>query len=367
MLTPEPSPTEFEPYLKAQATAPGAEPPVLIASELEPRTNSSLATFEKKRRVFSQPLSVLNEQAKTRTFSVDDVDWESEFDFTKRWIPDEVASMTYLPAYHCLSEANKLRLNQLTSIGVCEQFVWFEEDLLTVALAEILKRRDVTPDLKECLENFIDEEKRHSLMFRRMLLKFSADRYKFQPYWLVKLNAIQNFVFAKVVRNPHVFLSWIWLAIFFEERTLHVSQLYRRAEHFDQNPVDPMFSRVHALHMIDEARHLQIDQYLLFAFYDRAPIWKRKLSAWLSFKIFANYRSPKRIAKKILGLLIDENIAAKNDDQAHYLRTMAKQLPILRESTAFQNALFGPKILPRTRELMSQYPEMRKVFEVLFC
>ena len=314
------------------------------------------------RGVHSQPLAVLNEQAKTRTFSLDDVDWKIKFDETKRWIPDPVVSLSFLPAFQSLSPANQLKINQLASIGICEQFVWFEEDLLVTALEGVLKADNLEADLKLCLTNFVKEERRHSAMFHGMLEKFDPDHYLKNRFHLVKLNFIQKFIFDRVVQNPKTLLPWIWIAIFFEERTLHVSQLYRKAH----GTVDESFARVHALHMIDEARHLQIDQYLLDAFYDPAPRWKKRLSAWLCYKIFSRYRSPKRIAERILNRVIEMNVESQDLAEVRILKVLKKQLPMLRDSASFSEQHFGPKVLPRTRELMAQYPEMKRVYLTLF-
>lgn len=336
----------------------------MLTPEISP-TDSSPRTQNSERRgrgVHSQPLAVLNEQAKTRTFSLDDVNWELKFDETKRWIPDNIVSLSFLPAFQSLSAANQLKINQLASIGICEQFVWFEEDLLVTALEGVLKANDIQPDLKLCLTNFVKEERRHSAMFHRMLEKFDPDHYLKNRFHLVKLNFIQKFIFDRVVQNPKILLPWIWMAIFFEERTLHVSQLYRKG----QGTVDESFARVHALHMIDEARHLQIDQYLLDAFYDAAPLWKKRLSAWLCYKIFSRYRSPKRIAERILNRVIEMNSENHDFNEVKTLKELKKQLPTLRESGKFSEQHFGPKVLPRTRELMAQYPEMKHVYQTLF-
>ena len=176
------------------------------SSSLMPKSGRQDHPERQSRGVHSQPLTVLNEQAKTRTFSLNDVDWELKFDETKRWIPDPIVSLSFLPAFQSLSPANQLKINQLASIGICEQFVWFEEDLLVTALNGVLNSDKLQPDLKLCLTNFVNEERRHSDMFHRMLEKFDPDHYLKNRFQLVELNFIQKFIFDRVVQNPKILL-----------------------------------------------------------------------------------------------------------------------------------------------------------------
>ncbi len=305
---------------------------------------------------------MLNEQSRTRTFSLDDVDWSRPLDVSRDWMPEAFVSASYLPSFAQLPAEIRRRYNQLNALAVCEQFVWFEEDLISRVITNLLGSNELTGDLRLCLENFVREEERHSEMFKRVLLKAEPDYYSNHKYQYFTLTRFQSKFFENVVARPHLFLVWTWMAIYFEERTLHISQLYRRAERASSQDqkIDETFSRVHFLHMIDEARHLQIDQYLLEAFFVHESAWKKRLAAHLTHKVFEAYRAPKRIALRILETLKKEDPSVTNVcDQ------IASELPLLATSPEFKHAMFSNEALGRTRELLKSHPEMKAAYQSL--
>jgi hypothetical protein len=313
------------------------------------------------RKPHSQPLAVLNHQSETRTFSLDDLDWKAKLDFNLNWIPEAFVSASYLPSYQHLTPEQSRRYNQLSALAVCEQFVWFEEDLLCRVLRNVLRSRDLAPDLRTCLQHFVAEEERHSDMFTRLLRKADPDFYSTGKYQFFGLSGPQTKFFDTVTKRPNLLLVWIWMAIYFEERTLHISRLYRREEKRAGDPtLDATFARAHFLHMIDESRHLQIDQYLLENFFETEPTWKRQLGAFLTTKVFEAYRSPKRIARRILTKMKQEDpIGTPIFDK------LIEELPLLATNQNFKEVMFGKEALGRTRELLEIYSEMRAAYRSL--
>lgn len=308
--------------------------------------------------VRSQSLKVLNHLSEVRTFALSDVDWNREVSRSLPWMPEVLMPAGYLPSFQELTDFQKLRFNQLTAQAVCEQFIWFEEDLICPILRNVLKARTLNPELRRCLENFIEEEGRHSEMFLRLLKKIDPLTYQSKKYHLFGLRKSEALAFQQLIRRPNFFLVWIWMAIYFEERTLHFSKAYQSAKELNPSGIDPLFSRVHALHMIDEARHLQIDQYLLREFYVEESKLKRGLAAAFTKKILSAYRSPQRNSRRIIQILSSEA-------PGPVWNQLEKELPSLRSNTAFQKAMFGSNALGRTRELMNLFPEMRTALAVL--
>ena len=324
-------------------------------------SEKEILTPEPTRKPHSQPLGVLNKLSEARTFSLDDLDWKAKLDLNLNWTPESFVSLSYLPSYQQLSAEHKRRYNQLNALAICEQFVWFEEDLLCKVLRTVLRTRTLAPELSTCLQHFIAEEERHSEMFTRILRKAEPEFYTTNKYQFFGLGNTQIKFFETVTKRPNLFLVWIWMAIYFEERTLHISRSYRREELRPGDPtIDGTFARAHFLHMIDESRHLQIDQYLLESFFETEPRWKRQLGAFLTNQVFEAYRAPKRISRKILSKMkLEDPTGARIFDQ------LITELPLLATDSNFKDVMFGKEALGRTRELLKIYPEMRAAYRSL--
>src|SRR5687768_9942206 len=111
-------------------------------------------------------------------YSIDDLDWSRPIDRARRWSPEGIAPLTHLPSYARLEERHRLRYNQLFALGICEQFVWFEQHLLVPVLRRLLATQpDMPPLLRQALEHFIAEEEKHSEMFWRMCEKAEPALY----------------------------------------------------------------------------------------------------------------------------------------------------------------------------------------------
>ncbi len=306
----------------------------------------------------SQSLQSLNAQALTRTFSLDDMDWTKKVDHSISWMPESMLALTFLSSYRLLNSDQKLAINQKYALAICEQFIWFEQELLCRVIARLMpKLQDQT--LKKCLENFANEETRHSELFGKLLNLADPETYKTshiesRDFNYFKLSLGSKLFFEALIRFPNLFLVWVWLAIFFEEKTIHFSQMYKKCQdNMGHSNVDAQFAKAHALHMIDESRHLQIDQYLLKAFYEPKFFWQKRLCAKLTQLIFRAYKSPRRIAKRILIKLAKEQA----EHQLVY-KKLINELPTLRKNQAYQEATYSRQVMGRTLGSLELYPEM---------
>lgn len=304
----------------------------------------------------SQSLRTLNGLSSTRTFQLEDINWDLPLDRTRPWVPEELISISYLPSYSLLRPEQKLKYNQQYALAICEQFIWFEKDLVSRFLQSLLQQKSVTPDLRDCLHAFINEEQRHSEMFRRVLLKAEPEVYRHSCRRYVAPGIALSALIQSAIRWPDHLLAWIWLSIYFEERTLHISRLYRQAEKHGQ-AIDPTFCHVHALHMIDEARHLQIDQHLLSAFYDSQPMWKKSLAALVLKKVLRAYRCPRRVALRVM-----HDLKKQEMDADHVWSQLENELPSLAVNRKFADVMFGADAMGRTRALLKHYPEMKSCY-----
>lgn len=302
----------------------------------------------------SQPLEILNQQARRDGFKIEDVNWSQPIDVTKKWMPEGLVNIRFLPAYANWDARLRLRYNHLYALAIAEQFIWFEQGIVIPIMQRILKRHDLDLDLREALEHFVTDELKHSELFHRLIRH--ADPGLRAGYQFYNLNFAQAAFYRLIVDNPDFFIAWIWMTIYFEERTMHISRLY----HTERNSIDSIFARCHHLHMLDEARHLQIDQYLLHSLYDHQPRWKKLMAAKMYRKVLEAYASPGRIARKILAGMQNEFPQSKLE-----LMQVQLELPTLAKNRDFITTMFGDHAIGRTRVLLQEYPEMRRALEVI--
>lgn len=311
-------------------------------------------------------LDRLNHLAHKHQFDVEALDWSRPIRRDLRWAPDELAPLSHLPAYEALDDHERLRLNQLFSLGVCEQFIWLEQTVLVRTLEGVLARWAELPvaaiahaeALKLALENFVAEERKHSEMFWRVLEKAEPSWYAERRFRLFNVSPIQAFLVDRIIANPSLFLVWIWTAIFFEERTIHYCKHFRRQGKRAPGSIDPTFLDVHEHHFLDEARHIQLDEHLLTGFYDPQPRWRRELAGRMFYGVMRAYTSPKRTAARILDILADEHPRLR----ARVVPELRRELPGLARNRSFHAAVFSREAAPRTFELFERYAELERLW-----
>lgn len=305
-------------------------------------------------RLGVETLEALNKKSVTMAYAIDDLDWARPIDRAKKWSPDGIAPLTHLPSYALLEPRHRLRYNQLFALGVCEQFVWFEQHLLCVVLRRLLAEQpDMPPLLREALVHFVAEEDKHSEMFWRMCEKAEPARYPTRRFRLFNTSAPQKLALGFMLRHPRTFLLWIWAAIFFEERTVDYCRQYRKAEKAAPGDLDASFVELHEFHFKDEARHYQLDQHLLTWLYDPEPAWKRRMAARMFRVLMKAYVSPRRTSLTILDVLGQEFPELR----ARALPALVGELPLLRTSRSFHQAAFSREAVGKTMDLFAEYPE----------
>jgi hypothetical protein len=208
-----------------------------------------------------------------------------------------------------------------------------------------------------------EEEEKHSEMFWRTLEKCEPSWYvNNRKFRIFKTNPIQDLFFHIITKYNTSFLVWIWLALFFEERTLDFSKKYQRAYQANKETLDFNLWQVHYYHMKDEIRHQQMDEIFLAEYYDSAPKWKRKICGHMFFKLMQAYLAPKRNAKVMLSILEKEFPELQGSPIINAIR---KELPLLKQHKEFQSKVFGRQAIGRTLKLMAKYDELDSVWGLL--
>lgn len=306
-------------------------------------------------------LARLERQSRVHSFRLDDVDWSLAADRRLPWMPDGLETLAFLPSYQLLAAEERQRCNQLQALGIAEQFVW-AEGLVIHALARALTGRLRLPsELRQALWHFVEEEDKHVAMFGRLLERSEPAWYPASHPRFFVLSPPERRLMTGVVDHPDVMLMWIWLTIFVEERTLFLSREFARTRRRAPGAIDPLHAHVHALHLRDEARHVQLDEHLLAYAYDAQPAWKRALCGYMFAQLAGAYAAPHRIARSILGVL-EHEFPRLRTAVAPRLRA---ELPGLRENAAYRRRVLGRDAMPRTLALLAVYPEHRRTLALL--
>lgn len=286
-----------------------------------------------------------------------EINWDEPIDQQKLWAPIPVTPLSHLPAFHQMSVPAKLRYNQYMALGLSEMFCLFEEFFLV----KILQGLPVfaNSDLTEALKHFVDDEMRHSELFRHLNFFARPDFYVDKKnFHFLKESSRQWSGMAFLSAFPQTLLTWVWMGIFFEERTLMYTKEYLKYHHDNPGVLDLHFVEAHRLHMIEEVRHVNMDSFLIDEIYAKAPVWKRKLAAFGMKRLMGYFASPRFLSRRILDRLSNEFPV-----EVPVFKQLRVELPMLADSESYHQILFSKDAIGRTSELMARFPEFDGIWD----
>jgi hypothetical protein len=237
------------------------------------------------------------------SYSLDRIPWHRGVDPSVHHFPEVLT-----PLFHCysysqiLDEEDRLVYNQLFAQYVCEQFIFLEDRFLCRVVEQLLPwAAQVSWDLKACLEIFLDEEVKHTEMFRRLQRASDPERYATSDFFFLKIRAHEDALIRLMASYPKTLHFWIFVALLFEEKTIDYFTHYRTQQRNSSLPqLDQLHTQVHKFHMMDEARHVQIDEHLLNFIFNRATPSLRFFNIHLLKLMMTNYTNPKRANMNII-------------------------------------------------------------------
>jgi hypothetical protein len=311
------------------------------------------------------PLETINKRAAANAYQLQAIDWTKGIDFTKRFFPEHLTPLTHTAVYHELTPAEQLDYNQLYGCATNEQFVFLEERFLVQFVGGLRKKTklDLPQDLLAALDTFVEEEVKHTEMFRKLARMTDPARYATSDYYFLRLGRAEGALLDFMSRRPDFFVFWVWLAVAFEEKTIdYYRHFQRHAKEHPDRPLDPLYTDVHRHHMLDEVRHVQIDHHLVKHFYDRCGPWLRALNVKLIARTLGAYARPRRTNIRIV-----EELARRHPRLAPLLPAMKEQIKALAWGGGWQQVTYSRKNAPQTFALFDEYPEMHALKSVLLC
>jgi len=268
----------------------------------------------------------------------------------KPFIPAELTPLFHAAVYRELTEAERLRYNQLHALYFNEQIMFLETALGRPVLAALL--RETWPErLAAGLRQFLDDEIRHTEMFRQLNRRCAPHLYQDRDHCFVRVPAVWAAVSRWAVSRPLSLPLFLWLMLLQEERALYYSRAYLR----HPSPLEPAFVEAHRLHLADEARHVRWDEELLDALWlrthPRLRTLNAKLFAWMLEELFG---APKRAQLRVL-----DELARELPELRGRLPEMRRQMLALGRDEAYRKTLYSREIVPRTFARFDECPEFR--------
>jgi hypothetical protein len=312
------------------------------------------------------PLDTLRKRADANAYDIDEIDWKRGVDFTRFFFPEHLTPLPHTSAWAELEPAERLTYNQLYAQAINEQFVFLEDRFLVRVVGGLRERSklDLPAELVGALDVFVEEEVKHTEMFRRLARLTAPETYATSDYHFLRLGRAEDAMLSFMARRPDFFVFWVWMALAFEEKTVDYYRHYQRHEKERPDaPLDPLYTDVHRFHMLDEVRHVQIDHHLVREFYDRCGALLRGLNVRLLARTLRAYTRPKRTNLRVV-----EELARRHPRLAPRVETLKRQLRELAARRDWQEITYSRRNAPQTFALFDAHPEMHALAgSVLFC
>ncbi|MBI4868515.1 MAG: fatty acid desaturase [Candidatus Wallbacteria bacterium] len=343
----------------AWTRARSAAPTALVEGEVGPEQDLAASDSQAPAgyHFVQRSLAEICEASRQNAFDIESIPW-AQPDPQKNHAPESMAHLPFTAVWSELTPEEKLTYNHAHADGVCEQFMFLEDGLFVRALRAFLKKggTKLGPEMREACEFFIDEEIKHSQMFRRLLLHSRPEVYEKQTYDVYRLSAAEEKFMDVSTQNPEMFIWWIWVATLFEEKTLDFHKKHQAV----RDQLDGVYQAVHRFHAMDELRHFQMDHHFLELLWAPAPAWKKTLNAKIFERIMWSFAHPRRTVRAAVDTLV-----------ARHQRLLPMRDRILREgmavssSRAWHEATYSRATLPETFALFDRFPEMHGMSRVL--
>lgn len=192
----------------------------------------------------------------------DDVLAGKNFDFSKRFLPNRLAGVDEIG---CLSDKEKLQLNQIMGNGYCHLFAFVEEFIIPTVTEEAMT--DVYGDevRTRSLLRFAEEELKHQELFRRSVELFSQG-FGSECGLIPGREAV-----AQAVRGKSKLAVMVLTAIIEWFTQLHYIEHVR-----DDSDLDALFQDLLRFHWLEESQHAKLDTLLIGEEAERLTLEERE-------------------------------------------------------------------------------------------
>ena len=276
-------------------------------------------------------------------------------DFSRPFIHEHYTQLYYTSFYAELSDAQRLRYNQLFGIRVNEQFMMFEHGFTQRVIAKLINHRDVKrcPELTGCLRLMLEEEARHHDMFKRLNKKCLPSIYERRETYFTRLSTFQRIALWPITAFGRHFPFLLWLVLILEEYSVRFSLSLMKEDNTESlGSLEPNVVKAHAAHLRDEARHVHIDARLIDLLLSRAGVVKRHSNGVLFRYLLREVVSP-----KCSGITVIKHLVSEFPAMTHLESPMIDAIRRQRYDLCMVQRLVDPTDMPLTTLLLGRYPE----------
>ncbi|SIS21352.1 AurF N-oxygenase family protein [Williamsia sterculiae] len=202
-------------------------------------TRSARARDEQPRSAVAERL--LNGSLKRSYDPVVDLDWDAPLDDDKYFLPPALITVYGTDLWERMSVDERIELSRQEMSNILSTGIWFENLLNRALLQNLMKHDPSSPETIYSLTEMGDEC-RHMVMFGKAIERCGA-----RPYQMVLWQRLLMHTLAYPMRG-----TILWMAALIGEEIFDALQ--RRM--LDDPELQPLMSRLMAVHVTEEARHI---------------------------------------------------------------------------------------------------------------
>lgn len=271
-----------------------------------------------------------------------------QIDLSRPFLPEEYTQLYYTPVYGSLHRQHRLRYNQLFGVRINEYIMMLEADLVERLLSPLRRHPNVAgnPTLVRCLSTMIEEENDHYRCFVALNRACFPDLYRTRERYFSDLPWQSRALLATAGLLAGRFAFALWYLMAMEESSTALARdLGRNPVTETLGPLEPTFAAVHAEHLKDEVRHLQIDGMLIDLCLGSSGQGRRVLNATLFKTMLAAVTRPTRAGS---GVKVIRELVRQMPELSWRESEMIDAVLALRDDRGYQTSLFNRKAMPLT-------------------
>jgi hypothetical protein len=286
----------------------------------------------------------------TRPFRMDSIDLSRPF------IHEDFTPLYHTPLYTRLSDAQRLRYNQLSGMKVNEQFMLLERDFADRILAKLHRHPALAtrPDIIACLSTMMKEEQCHHDMFRDLNQACLPEIYAHTDRYFSKLGRLEKLSIRLATSMYQHLTCLLWFLMAVEEYSVGLSRAMMRSSQTETlGMLEPNFQRVHAEHIKDEVRHVHIEAQLVEACFSSRGKISRCVNAYL-FDVLMRYFATPQPAGCVIS-----HLATEYPELVPLQRELTASVLSLKHDKAYTQTVFNRCLMPHTFALLDTQPELQ--------
>ena len=271
-----------------------------------------------------------------------------QIDLSRPFLPEEYTQLYYTPVYKSLHRQHRLRYNQLFGVRINEYIMMLEADLVERLLSPLRRHPNVAgnPTLVRCLSTMIEEENDHYRCFVALNRACFPDLYRTRERYFSDLPWQSRALLATAGLLAGRFAFALWYLMAMEESSTALARdLSRNPVTETLGPLEPTFAALHAEHLKDEVRHLQIDGTLIDLCLGGSSRRRRVFNATLFKTMLAAITRPTRAGS---GVKVIRELVRQMPELSWRESEMIDAVLALKDDRGYQTSLFNRKAMPLT-------------------